>query len=228
MLEKTKVDAPRRSKTGSANRSGVHGDVERTRRLILDAARLEFSTHGFAGSRIEEIARSAGVNKQALYYHFGNKEGLYLAALEDGYRSIREESGDENLDAEPPVHAMRRLIETFFDNVLRFRDVVDLVADENRLKGRHLKGPTPIRDVNRPFVRQVQTILEKGVADGVFREGIDPRQLWMSIVSLCQFYLSNSYTLSHILAYRVDSPKEVARRREHVVDMVLSALRNRD
>lgn len=201
------------------------GNVEKTRRRVLDAARLEFSTHGFAGSRIEVIAKRAAVNKQALYYHFGSKEGLYLAALEDGYRSIRKEGGGKDFDALPPTEAMQVLIETFFDNVLKFRDVVDLVADENRLKGRHLKGPTPIRDVNRPFVAQVKAILDRGAANRVFREGIDPKQLWVSIVSLCQFYLGNSYTLSHILAQRVDSPNEVAKRRAHVVDLILSALR---
>lgn len=203
----------------------ARGDATQTRENILNAARAEFSSHGFSGSRIEKIAKRARVNNQALYYHFGSKEDLYLAALQDGYAAIRRADNGDEPEPERAVDAMRRLIETFFNTVVRFRDVVDLVADENRLKGRHLKGVTPIRDLNRPFIAQVEKILRRGVDQGVFRDDVDPRQLWISIVSLSQFYLSNSYTLSHILASKVDSPSAVQRRREHVTDFVLAALR---
>lgn len=215
----------KRNQSGGGRAGIARGDVGRTRENILSAARTEFASHGFSGSRIEKIAKRAGVNNQALYYHFGSKESLYQAALQDGYAAIRKFGREKELEPELAADAMRRLIETFFDTVVRFRDVVDLVADENRLKGRHLKGTTPIRKMNRPFVMQVGKILRQGIRQGQFREDIDPVQLWISIVSLCQFYLSNSYTLSHILATKVDSPAAVGRRREHVADLVLSALR---
>jgi AcrR family transcriptional regulator len=52
-------------------------DPERTKARILDAAVEEFSAKGFAGARVSEIARRAGVNQQLIAYYFDGKEGLY-------------------------------------------------------------------------------------------------------------------------------------------------------
>lgn len=52
-------------------------DPERTKARILDAATAEFSTKGFAGARVSEIARRAGVNQQLIAYYFDSKKGLY-------------------------------------------------------------------------------------------------------------------------------------------------------
>ncbi len=80
------------------------------------------------------------MNKQALYYHFGNKEELYTATLKDGYATIRSIRMDARRSRSGPADkAMRAFVETFFDSVVKFRDLVDVVADENRAQGRHLK-----------------------------------------------------------------------------------------
>jgi AcrR family transcriptional regulator len=52
-------------------------DPERTKAKIVEAAIEEFSAKGFAGARVSEIARRAGVNQQLIAYYFDGKEGLY-------------------------------------------------------------------------------------------------------------------------------------------------------
>jgi len=59
-------------------------DPVRTRERILRAARREFVAKGFAGARVDAIARAASVNKRMLYHYFGDKEGLYRATLHEG------------------------------------------------------------------------------------------------------------------------------------------------
>jgi len=54
-------------------------DGEKSRAALLDAALEEFSAKGFAGTRVRDIAARAGVSKDLIAYHFGSKEGLYLA-----------------------------------------------------------------------------------------------------------------------------------------------------
>jgi TetR/AcrR family transcriptional regulator len=54
---------------------------ERTRQRILAAALREFAAEGFAGGRMDEIARCAGTNKRMLYHYFKNKKGLFRAVL---------------------------------------------------------------------------------------------------------------------------------------------------
>jgi TetR/AcrR family transcriptional regulator len=66
---------PRRAPAGPERQR----DADRSRRALLDAALEEFSLRGFAGARVADIARRAGVNKQLINYYFGSKEGLYLA-----------------------------------------------------------------------------------------------------------------------------------------------------
>lgn len=56
-------------------------DAERTKARFLDAAFDEFVEHGLAGARVDRIAAKAGASKQAIYAHFGSKEGLFDAVL---------------------------------------------------------------------------------------------------------------------------------------------------
>src|SRR5919197_20603 len=56
-------------------------DASRSRQRILAAALKEFSTNGFAGARVDLIARRAGINKRMLYHYFGDKERLFRAVL---------------------------------------------------------------------------------------------------------------------------------------------------
>jgi TetR/AcrR family transcriptional regulator len=66
-------------------------DPGRSRGALLDAALEEFAAKGFAGARVRDIAQRAGVSKDLVAYHFGGKEGLYLAVQqawlrrEDGF-----------------------------------------------------------------------------------------------------------------------------------------------
>ena len=66
-------------------------DADRTRAALLDAALEEFAAKGFAGARVRDIAQRAGVGKDLVAYHFGGKDGLYLAVQqawlrrEDGF-----------------------------------------------------------------------------------------------------------------------------------------------
>ncbi|HVA81647.1 MAG TPA: helix-turn-helix domain-containing protein [Candidatus Binataceae bacterium] len=63
-----------RRKPGSA---AAIRDPRRSRERILAAALAEFSQHGFAGARVDRIARRARINKRMLYCYFGDKDALY-------------------------------------------------------------------------------------------------------------------------------------------------------
>lgn len=77
-------------------------DTERTKRLLLDAATVEFSEHGLAGGRIDRIAAAAGVNKERIYQYFGKKDDLFAAVL--GAR-LRDSMDAVAMDGEGPEAA---------------------------------------------------------------------------------------------------------------------------
>lgn len=200
-------------------------DPVATRKKLLTAARLEFASHGFAGARVDEIAMRAGVNKQLVYHYFGDKDALYLAVLEWVYADIREQERQLNLEGLPPEKAIRKLIEASFDYLATNPDFVVLLNDENRGGARHVRGSTRLEAMHSPLVKSVSHILHEGVRTGVFRKGIDPIQLYISIAGLGYFYLSNTPTLSAIFGKDLSSRAAKRARRRHVADLVLHSLR---
>jgi TetR/AcrR family transcriptional regulator len=200
-------------------------DPVATRKKLLTAARLEFARHGLAGARVDEIALRAGVNKQLVYHYFGDKDALYLAVLEVVYEDIREQERKLNLEGLPPDKAIRRLIEASFDHLAANPDFIVLLNDENRGGARHVRGSTRLEAMHSPLVKSVSHILHEGVRSGVFRKGIDPIQLYISIAGLSYFFFSNTPTLSAIFGKDLSSRAQRRARRRHVVDLVLQSLR---
>jgi len=66
--------------TNTPSERGDRGDA--TRRALIEAAITEFARDGFHAASTREIARSSGANQALIGYHFGGKEGLYLAVFQ--------------------------------------------------------------------------------------------------------------------------------------------------
>ncbi|MEX2290435.1 MAG: TetR family transcriptional regulator [Mycobacteriales bacterium] len=66
----------------ASRRGGRRPGDSGTRTAILQAARSSFGTAGYAGTTIRGIARTAGVDPALVHHFFGNKDGLFAAALE--------------------------------------------------------------------------------------------------------------------------------------------------
>jgi AcrR family transcriptional regulator len=211
---KTKVELPTRSR-----------DPERTRRAILDAATKEFAEHGLSGARVDAIAARAGANKRMLYHYFGNKEDLYLAALEQVYADIRNRERRLRLEDLPVEAAMRELVLITWRHFIEHPEFLSLLATENLLRARHLKRSKLVRQLHSPLVQMIANILERGAASGEMRADVDPVQLYISIASLGWFYLSNRFTLGTIFDRDLDTESTLAERGQHMVDVILGYLR---
>lgn len=199
-------------------------DPDATRARILDAAVAEFAAKGLGGARVDEIAVRAGANKRMLYHYFGNKDDLFLAALESAYADIRDAEQALDLGKLPPMEAMRQLVEFTFDYFILRPEFVTLLNSENLHRARHLRRSRSIRAMHSPLIALIEGILARGEAEGSMRGGVDPMQLYISIAGLGYFYNSNIHTLSTIFARDFDSAAERAQRRAHMVEVVLGFL----
>jgi AcrR family transcriptional regulator len=215
-----KVAAPRRPKSAAPQTR----DPVATRAAILRAATDEFAQHGLGGARVDRIAQKADINKRMLYYYFGNKEALFLAVLEQAYRDIRDAEQALNLSATDPVEGIRRLVAFTWTYYLEHPEFLRLLNSENLHRAEHLGRSREIRAMHSPFVAMIDDLLERGRRSGVFRAGVDPVQLYISIASLSYFYLSNRYTLSTIFGRDLLAPRERAERLGHMTDLVLGYL----
>ena len=200
-------------------------DPDGARRRILAAARQEFAARGMEGARVDAIAVAAGLNKAMLYYYFGDKAALYLAVLEAAYDHIRTAERTLALEALSPEAAVARLIEFTFQYFLDNPEFPALLNIENMQKAQNLRASSRVPQMHSPFVGMVADVLKRGEAAHVFRPGVDPVQLYISIAGLSYFYLSNSATLGVIFARDLLAPDAREARLRHMQELVLAGLR---
>jgi TetR/AcrR family transcriptional regulator len=218
-------DALSRAEPGAERRRQRPRNPELTARDILVSAREEFCEYGFEGARVDRIASRAAANKRLLYHYFGNKEALYSAVLLDAYREIRHGERELHLEELQPVEAMRKLVSFTFDHFRRNPWFIRLLSTENILRAEFVKRMPEIPALHSPIVAQIRTVLRAGQDAGLFRPGVDPVHLYISIAGLCYFYFSNNHTLSVIFSIPLASERSIAARREHVQEVILGFLR---
>jgi len=203
-------------------------DPEGTRRNILEIASEEFALNGLAGARVDEIAARTRASKRMIYYYFGDKEGLYVSALENAYRQVRE--GEAKLDTEglPPMEALQRLVEFTFDHHHRHEEFIRMVMIENIHRGEYLDRSQEVRDLNATAIDHIAQIYARGVKDKQFRKGLDPLELHWQISALCFFNVSNRATFSKIFGRDFGTPELLSKLRRNTVDMVLRFVVRKD
>ncbi len=199
-------------------------DAERSQAGILTAARDEFAEYGLAGARMDRIAERAGLNKRLIYYYFEDKERLFASVLEQAYRDIRQQERELHLLDLEPVQAVRRLVEFTWHYYLDHPEFITLLNSANLHRGRHLPDIERAQALNSPLVDTLAEVLERGRREGLFRGGVDPVQLYVSIAGIAYFYLSNNHTLSAIFGRDLLSPKARNERLSHMCDVILGYL----
>ena len=226
----TRASGPSRSAPEA--RAGLRGrarqparDPARNRASILRAATAEFSRHGLGGARVDAIASRAGVNKRMLYYYYGDKESLFLATLEACYGGIRRAEQRLDLLNMDPAGGVRRLVEFTWKYYLAHPEFISLLNSENLHRARHLRRSREIRAMHSPLVATLGELLRRGREEGVFRAGVDPVQLYISIAAIGYFYLANRYTLSTIFARDLSGANSRRQRIAHMIDLILGYLR---
>jgi AcrR family transcriptional regulator len=94
-------------------------DGERTRGAILRAAASLATVDGLEGLSIGNLAAAIGMSKSGLYAHFGSKQELQLATVEEAGRIFQEEVVQPALAAPPGVAQLAAVCEAFFGHLQR-------------------------------------------------------------------------------------------------------------
>ena len=140
-----------------------------SRAALLTAAAAEFAQFGLHGARIKGVVARAGVNERMIYHHFGSKEGLYGAVMDDqrlmlagAWIPILEKAAHE-----PPATGMRTALASFYDLITTRRETVALFMHEwlsdwhGRLIPTADQLPAPLRN-----------LYERGQEEGTFRPDV--------------------------------------------------------
>ncbi|MEF9934161.1 MAG: TetR/AcrR family transcriptional regulator [Clostridium sp.] len=94
--------------------------MNKTKKVIFEAAIKSFSKKGYHKSTMDEIAETAGVAKGTLYYHFKSKEDIFKFIIDEGIRLIKEELFDKTRHLEEPTEKLRKVCEVQLKMVINY------------------------------------------------------------------------------------------------------------
>ena len=200
-------------------------DPERTVAEILAVASNEFAEKGLAGARIDAISAATRTSKRMIYYYFKSKDGLYLAVLENAYRRMREVEGDLKLEALAPEAALQKLVESTYENHRANEDYIRLIMNENIQKGEYLSQIPSIQELNRSVIKSIEQLYQRGVKEGVFRQGLSAEDIHFAISAIAFFNVSNRHTFGLIFKNRASSGLAQTVSKSHFVDLILNFVR---
>ena len=196
-----------------------------TRQKIVAAATDEFARHGVDGARIDRIAKSAGVNKAMLYYHFDSKDNLYLEVVTSFYKNIKQQAEETVLPSETleeALGALATLHETMFASDEQVRPMML----------RELANPRPevIDTIVAIFTsagipQKIAALLSDGMNRGVYRP-VDIHQALVAFVSMSVYYHIMAPFVNRLLP--IDDPRQFAAERQSaIIDIFLNGLKAR-
>jgi len=191
------------------------GKAEATRRAILNAAARVFRRDGYSGARLTDIAAEIGMKAGSLYYHFGSREALVEAIMEDGTRRAHQAVLAATRGAPATADALDRLslaIEAHLVNALAQEDIASATIKLI------WQAPAPIREkvlvAQRAYGDLWRGLLEDARAAGVLRPDVDLSVIRMAILGALN-WAADWYRPGRL------EPREVARQ---ITTMVIGGL----
>lgn len=191
-------------------------DPDATRQHILDAAESEFACYGPAGARVDRIAATAGVNKQAIYHHFGTKDVLLATVLRQRLDALADDIPLE------PDH-LGDYVGRLFDFHVAHPELVRLVLWE----GLSSTGGAVVAEPERRahYADKIDAVT-RAQAAGTIDPTLDPRHVVLAILSLINWSLAAGQ-VTRMLYHRSDDSADdpmnadnLASRRAFVVEAV--------
>jgi len=203
-----------------AKRNGLE-----TRERIVNAALREFSRRGFSGARVQRIAATAPTNIRMIYHFFGSKEALYVKVLERGLQDLRSEERKLSVTTGDPIEGLLTLFDFIFDHFAAHQELVSLLSNENIHKALFLRRSRKVATMSSPTIIAIRSLLGRAQRMAPRSQGIDALQLYVTMVALSYFHLSNSHTLSVIFRTSLLQPAWIRARHAHARSLLSHHLR---
>ncbi len=142
--------------------------IRSRREAILDAALIEFTRHGVAGSSIDDIRRRSGASIGSIYHHFGDKDGIAGALYLDGLGDYQQGFLATVSAAESTRDGIERGVHHHLGWVAHHRELAQFLL-LGRDAGTVAATARPLRALNRRFFAAVQRWTAPRVTAGELR-----------------------------------------------------------
>ena len=120
---------------------------------------------------------------------------------------------------------MAKLVEFTFRHLLNNPEFVRMVMNENLLHGRYLRQSELVPALTLHLVEALRDLLRRGEKARLFRKGVDPVQLYITILAVSNIHLSNRYTLSAMFQMDLADPAWLRSRCDHARAVILGYLK---
>jgi AcrR family transcriptional regulator len=197
-------------------RTVLRRNPDRTRRRLLDASIRLFVAHGYNGVSVDQIVAAARVNKRMVYHYFGNKTGIFEAALADVYSRIEKVEFNALDSGASATEKLRQLLRGYFSFLEQHPEFTKLLLWENLERRRAAKLKQYL--TKDPFISRFRATVDDGIRAGELRADLDVPHLLIHFIGLCFIYHSNRFSLSQGLKMDLGD----ARVREAGLEQVLS------
>ena len=169
-------------------------------KLILDSAVSLFTSKGFQATRMEDVAKSAGISKGLTYFYYKNKEDLFMALtkkafdqFKDEFRDVYRSKGKTGLEMLSEllvkIVVFAKANQVYYDAILNF---LDLLKKYNNPETRKLIDPKTLESVHFQKLLEIHhepakigiMMVSQGIKDGSIRPELQPEIAFYTIWSM--------------------------------------------
>jgi AcrR family transcriptional regulator len=169
-------------------------------KLILDVAVALFTSKGYLATRMEDVAKAAGISKGLTYFYYKNKEDLFMALtkkafdqFKDEFRDVYRSKGKTGLEMISEllvkIVAFAKSNQVYYDSILNF---LDLLKKYNNLETRKLIDPKTLDsthfqkllEIHREPAKIGIMMVSQGIKDGSIRAELQPEITFYTIWSM--------------------------------------------
>lgn len=187
---------------------------------ILDAALDVFSTYGFRGATVDQIAERAGMSKPNLLYYFRRKQDIYTAVLQRTLDMWLAPFGEMDPDGDPAEEIGRYIR-------VKLEQARDRPQESRLFVGEIMQGAPLIDGVLRTELKEIVDekagVLRGWIADGKLR-AIHPVHLIFMIWATTQHYADFDTQIRALLGSGVEDPEVFKAASETVLDVLLQGI----
>lgn len=195
-----------------------------SREHLLRTAVSLFSARGYDGASVNDIVTRAGMSKRMVYHYFQSKALLYQEALHFAFNELAKMENEAVTGAKNLETAVLGLVRVYFEFPRQHPEYSRLLRWENLNEGRG------IQDSKFPLskdhvIKFLRTAIKREADGKKWRADLEANQLLITIIGICQVYVSHRYTLSQGLHRNLGSPAAIKRGMANASHYLLAGMR---
>lgn len=192
--------------------------AEQTKKKILKAALKVFAQEGFSNAKLRVIAGKAGTTHNSIRHHFGSKDDLWKAVVDDGLR-MREVRLKRIIDAGQsmePVDLFIELVKSHVLFVVKHTELAKILMHSNSKTSPHLdyiiKQQQGVMDIVEPVFKEAQK-------HGYFKD-FDHDSFFVYMRALAETPIATTDLTNRLLNHDIRSKKGIALHTKRVIDFL--------